>query len=155
MTLKDFFDNNNIKVDIYGDNPNKIENIVGKRVWICDYRNNEKDVCNKPIRHIKPTYVEVCLPTNNKEQVYYSPIHFKEVGKNGKLKSKVIAPYDNTRYRSYTGVSVNIFLSENECKEFYKQQVNKAIHEIKEEIKRVNNFMDSRVEVLENELNYI
>ena len=125
-----------------------LENVVGKRVWICDYRNNNKDVFNKPIRFIKPIYVEVCLPTKERERVYYSPIHFKEVGNNEKLLSKVIAPYDNTGYRTYKGVSLNIFYREDSCKVFFQGQIDNAIDEIKKAEKRHLEYVNSRLDSL-------
>ncbi|WP_336761317.1 hypothetical protein [Paenibacillus sp. USHLN196] len=83
---------------------------IGEEVWICDYRYN--DVDNKAIRHIQPKKVVVVsnedLPKN--KRVYYSEFHFREIKENGKLSSTVIAPYDNTGYRSYGGVSLNIFM---------------------------------------------
>ena len=62
----------------------KLENVVGNQVWICDYRNSEKGADLKPIRNIKPTLVQVCR-NDEKNRVYYSPVHFREVKENGKL----------------------------------------------------------------------
>lgn len=95
----------------------------GDRVWICDYRLNGSPL-EKPIRHVVPT--EVIISHNNtlpkNKTVYYSAYHFRGINKNGTPSSKIIAPYDNTGYRTYTGVSLNIFLDENECRKHYRKQ---------------------------------
>ncbi len=109
-----------------------LENVVGKQVWICDYRNSEKGADLKPIRNIKPTLVQVCI-NDEKNRVYYSPVHFREVKANGKLNSRVIAPYDNTGYRCLTGTSLNIFDTQEECVKCFNRQLGIAIEEVKNE----------------------
>ena len=94
----------------------------GDTLWITDFRFGSDGALNKPIRHVKPTKVKLVsnseLPKN--KTVYYSNYHFRPINKNGETsKSRIIAPYDNTGYRSYTGVSLNIFTDEKECKDFY------------------------------------
>lgn len=93
----------------------------GDRFWVADYRH--KDVTEKPIRHVQPQLVEVTdnaeLPAN--KRVYYADFHFRPVGKAGVLK-QVIAPFDATGFRGYTGVSVGIFTTEAECKAYYVTQ---------------------------------
>lgn len=150
MDLNEFFEKNRVtKKGFYHDvEYSGLDNIVGKRVWICDYRNNGNDIFNKPIRCIKPTYVEVCLPSKRKEEVYYSPIHFKEFGKKGKLLSRVIAPYDNTGFRCYTGVSLNIFDTEIECKAYFKGQIDEAIEEIQKAEEKHRHYVSDRIESL-------
>ncbi|MBT2759973.1 hypothetical protein [Paenibacillus sp. ISL-20] len=95
---------------------------VGEEVWICDYRYN--DIDNQPIRHITPRKVVVVsneeLPKN--KRVYYSNFHFRPVNEKGKVLSQVIAPYDNTGYRAYSGTSLNIFYTREECKQHYLNQ---------------------------------
>lgn len=93
------------------------------KVWVCDYRLN-RNILDKAIRHIVPT--EVIVVSNNElpkgKRVYYSHYHFRKLKKNGEMSSTIIAPYDNTGYRTYEGVSLNIFLTEKECRDFYKTQ---------------------------------
>ena len=98
---------------------------TGDIVWVCDYRFNNRMV-EKPIRHIKPTKVIVCsngdLPKN--KRVYYSNVHFKPLNKKGlPIKSKVIAPYDNTGFRSYAGVALEVFLNKEECFSHYREVI--------------------------------
>lgn len=92
------------------------------QVWVCDFRFD--DYANKPIRHVTPQLVEVTdnalLPKFKK--VYYADHHFRPVLNKGKIGAKIIAPYDNTGFRGYTGNSLNIFLTRLECEEFYKSQ---------------------------------
>lgn len=111
MEFKEFNDN------VLGNTIN-----IGDEVWICDYR--FETVANKPIRHVVPQKVVIednsNLPANKK--IYYSSIHFLPLGKNGKPKKQVIAPFDNTGYRGYTGVSLQIFATEKECREAYVRQ---------------------------------
>lgn len=95
---------------------------IGDKVWICDYRYN--DVQEKAIRHVAPQEVAIVsnedLPKN--KTVYYSDIHFRPIGKKGNTLARIIAPYDNTGYRSYTGVSINIFLTKEDCINHYLKQ---------------------------------
>lgn len=95
---------------------------IGDPVWVVDVRHD--DILNKPIRNIPPTKVSIfgadMLP--ERKRVYYADYHFRMVGKTGKPLAAVIAPYDNTGYRGFTGVSVNIFLTEREAKQFYITQ---------------------------------
>jgi hypothetical protein len=98
----------------------------GETVWICDLRYT--DFANKPIRHVRPTQVMVRPNSETKKKIYYSESHFAVIGKNGKpLKSKIIAPYDTTGYRAYTGTPVSCFCLEKECIQHYKEQVEAAI----------------------------
>lgn len=86
---------------------NSNESVLGKQIWITDYRRGKS---GGYVRHIPPTLVEVTcnseLPKN--KRVYYSEFHFRKV-KNGNVSKEILAPYDNTGYRSYKGVSVNVF----------------------------------------------
>lgn len=92
----------------------------GRVVWICDFR--FKDISNKPIRHIKPKEV---LIRSNKEvtkRVYYSESHFSEINSKGlPVKTSIIPPYDNTGYRSYRGVALNVFDNKEECVAMYNK----------------------------------
>jgi hypothetical protein len=103
---------------------------VGDDVWIVDFR--YEDVLNKPIRNVTPTLVRITsnddLPA--RKTVYYADYHFRPLGKNGAAKATVIAPYDNTGFRGYTGVSVNIFLTEAEAQARYQEQIREAREQI-------------------------
>ena len=88
-----------------------LDNILGKHVWICEYRVNDKAVL-KPIRDVKPMEVVIADANNCKKTIYYSPVYFQPV-KGKKVLSTVIAPIDNTGYRCSPGVSVNIFDTRN------------------------------------------
>lgn len=132
----------------------KLLGIEGKlnyrdKVWICDYRFN--DIQEKPIRHLPPQEVAVIsnteLPKN--KTVYYSEFHFRPLGKKGNVLSSVISPYDNTGYRSYTGVSINIFLDKDECIEHYLNQC----YEIKNEISNEKSRVEKRFDVLSEDIN--
>lgn len=147
MNFKEWLEANNVtvrtvKLDTVYEN---LENILGKQFWICDYRLNEnKD--NKSIRSVTPKLVQVCsneiLPKGKK--VYYSPIHFREI-KNGKTLSTVIAPYDNTGYRSYPGVSVSIFNTERACRDCFEQQCIEAIHAYNTKLEQITKELEARM----------
>ena len=127
-----------------------LEIVIGKKVWICDYRLNSN--CDaKPIRAVKPTFVELTsndeLPPN--KRVYYSPIHFREI-KNNKTTSKIIAPYDNTGYKSFTGVCLNIFENKNDCIEFYKKQLGIAKEQYKNKYNSIKNMIDTKINEIDS-----
>lgn len=121
---------------------------IGDEVWICDYRHD--NINNQPIRNVVPQKVVIednnNLPKN--KRVYYSNVHFLPVGVNGKPKKQVIAPFDNTGYRGYTGVSVQIFLTENECRAAYIKQC----ETIKAQIKEARDLMNARFDAMEQGL---
>lgn len=125
-----------------------IKNSIGLKVWICDYRlNNKADL--KPIRNIRPTLVEI---VDNKDlpkgkNIYYADFHFRPVSKKGKTLKQVIAPFDNTGYRHSTGTSVNIFLDRDNCIECFRQQCGDVkrkyrmkISEIEDKISKVEDI---------------
>jgi len=98
---------------------------VGERIFICDYRQSGG---HKPIRHIRPMEVMIVsndeLPKN--KTVYYSEYHFRPYSeKTGKLLARVIAPFDNTGYRSYTGVKLNMYRTMKEAQDKYNEQYDK------------------------------
>lgn len=93
----------------------KIEDITsgkldGQYVFVCDYR--KKTISEKPIRLIEPQKVFVLSNTETKERVFYSESHLVVLNKKGELTKKIIKPYDNTGYRSYPGIAVNVFDNE-------------------------------------------
>lgn len=127
----------------------KLENVVGKQVWVCDYRNSEKGADLKPIRNIKPLLVQICA-NDEKNSVYYSPVHFKEVKTNGKLNSRVIAPYDNTGYRCLTGTSLNIFEAKEECVKCFNNQLQVAIRDVEKESKSYKKHFEYKLSDLKS-----
>jgi len=102
--------------------------MVGDIVWVCDFR--KPDLDKKPIRHVKPTKVIIKsnedLPKN--KTVYYSMNHFSPINNKGKATSKIISPVDNTGYRSFSGVEINVFDNEVECKAYYRCQCQDVIN---------------------------
>jgi len=98
----------------------------GKIVWICDYRFT--DFANKASRHVPPQRVLVRNNEETKKRVYYSESHFVGLNSKGQpVESKTISPFDTTGYRSSTGVPVNVFDSEMECKAYYAAQCSEAL----------------------------
>lgn len=100
--------------------------VVGNRVYIVDIRMSDG---NAYIRHVEPTLVEI---TNNSElpkgkNIYYSNYHFRKVGKKGNVLKQIIAPFDNTGYRAYTGVSVYVFNTYEEAVDKYNSQLDEVI----------------------------
>lgn len=90
------------------------------------------------------------LPPN--KRVYYSDHHFRPLGKKGEPISTVIAPYDNTGYRTYTGISLNIFFNEKECKDFYVNQCKVNIQRIEEAKIRSSQYFDQKISEIETEM---
>ncbi len=127
-----------------------LENVLGKMVWICDYRANE-DPKKKPIRNIEPTPVVVTDAKETNKTIYYSPIYFRPV-KKGHVMSKVIAPMDNTGFRGYTGESVNIFYTVEDCVKCYREQVRQAKAIYKKELARITSLFSERIEELDASL---
>jgi len=128
----------------------------GKKLWICDFRFSDYNN-SKPIRHIKPVQVLVCsnsdLPKN--KTVYYSESHLKKISKKGEpLKSGIIAPFDNTGYRSYTGTPLNAFDDKKECIEFYKKQCESVAKGWKEWRKNKIEFIDKQIQDIYDNIDY-
>ncbi|AYB37610.1 hypothetical protein [Brevibacillus laterosporus] len=125
---------------------------AGDIVYICDYRFNNID--QQPIRHIIPQRVMVFsnsdLPKGKK--VYYSEHHFRPLNKKDKPLSRIIAPYDNTGYRSYKGVSLNIFFTKEECIKHYQQQCKQNIKEYeKAKIDKLN-YYENKINEIKEEM---
>ena len=125
-------------------------NILGKHVWICDYRVNDKAVL-KPIRDVKPMEVVIADANNCKKTIYYSPVYFQPV-KGKKVLSTVIAPIDNTGYRCSSGVSVNIFDTREECVKCYREQVRQADEISEKEKALIIKEFDARMQILNDSL---
>ena len=121
----------------------------GQRLWICDLRYN--DYHKKPIRHIKPTEVLVVSKNEVSKKIYYSNSCFLKLNKKGiALKSSIIPLFDNTGYRSYTGVALNCFDNKEECIACYKSQINKAISELEKHLKYVTSETKNKIAEFQN-----
>lgn len=122
--------------------------ITGEFVWITDCRNSDK---NKYIRHIKPTKVQIFnnydLPKNKK--VYYSNYHFRKLNSKGEAIKQIIAPYDNTGYRSYAGVAVQVFNTYEEAVQQYNSMLDEVVETYKNRISEIQRHID---ETLENKI---
>lgn len=127
-----------------------LENVIGKMVWICDYRANA-DPTKKPIRNIKPTQVVVTDANESKKPIYYSPVYFRPVNET-KVSSTIIAPIDNTGYRCCSGTSVNIFYTKEECVKCYREQVRQAGEVYEKEKARIIADFDKRMVELDKSL---
>ena len=99
---------------------------IGQELWVCDYR--YKDFNNKPIRHVKPTKVNCVSNTETDEKIYYSECFFRE----GEKKSSIIRLYDNTGYRMYPGIPLQVFTTEEECRAEFSAQKKKLRKEFLE-----------------------
>lgn len=55
----------------YWETVENLDNVIGKKVWICDFRNNEKNVFGKPIRAISPRQVMVFDADNAKKHAHH------------------------------------------------------------------------------------
>jgi hypothetical protein len=113
----------------------------GEYVWVCDFRHN--NIFEKPIRHVAPERVLVRsnteIPTKTSAHgkvyqvrtIYYSESHFVRLSKKtGKPIKSMYAPFDNTGYRSYTGVPLNIFDNEAECQACYRELKLKVLEQL-------------------------
>ena len=102
---------------------------VGKRVWICDFR--QPDLNKKPIRHVQPIEVVVCsnedLPKG--KTIYYSENHFRKIGAKGMTKD-IIPVFDNTGYRFASGTPVQVFDNPEECYAAYNVMADAIINEL-------------------------
>lgn len=117
------------------------DDIVGKKVWITDIRLSDG---NAFIRHVPPQEVMIFsntdLPKN--KRVYYSNYHFRKLNSKGEPLKQIIAPYDNTGYRSYTGVSVRVFNNEEDALDEYNSMIDKVIEEYEGRIAVINKHIE-------------
>jgi hypothetical protein len=93
----------------------------GQLIWVCDFR--QDDLNKKPIRNISPTQVKVRPNTETRNRVNYSQSFTSPLNKKtGVPLSKEIKIFDNTGWRSYTGVALAAFTTEEECMAHYATQ---------------------------------
>lgn len=104
----------------------------GDVVYVCDYR--KPDLDNKPIRNVRPTkcivYTKADFEKAAKKwpNVYYSNTVLVPLNKKDEpLWSKPIKVFDNTGYRSYTGVPAEFFDNMEECVAAYNESVQEVI----------------------------
>ena len=90
-------------------------------IWVCDFR--QYDMTQKPIRNVRPTQVKVRPNTETKNTIYYSESFMSPLSKKtGEPLSKEIKIFDNTGWRSYAGVPLAAFTTEEECVAHYITQ---------------------------------
>lgn len=125
---------------------------AGDSFWVTDFRHD--NVLEKPIRNVKPTEVRLFpndeLPKNKK--VYYADYHFRPYGKTGKVMAQIIAPYDNTGFRSYTGNSLNIFLSKDEAEAHYIAQCEIVRKQVADEMDKVKAKLDKVLDSIDESI---
>lgn len=91
----------------------------GQIVWICDLRYTDFNI--KAARDISPKKVIVRPTSDTSKTVYYSNSFFSEIKNEKVVNSSIIKIYDNTGYRSFPGVPLNIFTTEEEAQDEYKR----------------------------------
>lgn len=125
---------------------------IGDDVWICDFRH--ENVMEKPIRNVKPQRVRIESNDNlpPRKRVYYADFHFLPYGVNGNVKKQVIAPFDNTGFRGYTGIAVKIFFNETDCREFFTEQCKIVKEKLIKTRKSMVESIDIRLKNLEQEM---
>jgi len=118
---------------------------VGDKIWICDYRYNNRTI-EKPIRHVKPTHVIVDSNENlpKGKRIYYSEYHFKVVKNN-----KIIGPFDNTGYRSLSGIAVQVFYTEQEAVSYYSKRCSEIKNEAIKERDLIVQEYNNKIKELE------
>lgn len=115
-----------------------------KVFYICDFR---KEYDKKPIRHVKPTRVMVRCNSEVDKRIYYSNSHFVPFSEStGKVLKKVIAVYDNTGYRSYTGVPLKVFDNLEDCQDYYNQQVDEYVQILENKKKNIINQLQNEID---------
>lgn len=117
---------------------------IGDKVWICDYRFD--DPTNKPMRNIAPQQVFIMDKSSTKKRIYYSDFYFAPISAKGTPLATVIAPFDNTGFRGYTGISVNVFLDEKDCREHFVKQCEEARNKIVKARDAFTKKMNERIE---------
>lgn len=125
-------------------------NLNGQIVWICDYRRPDKT--KKAIRNVPPTQVVVRNKEEAKKKIYYSESFFSPLKSNGEPSSKEISLFDNTGFRSFTGVALNVFDNEEECIEKWNSSIQEEIEHYQKKKQTVLNEIDSHIETLNNSI---
>lgn len=120
----------------------------GEYVYICDYRRT--DFSKKASRNVEPTKVLVRSNTETNKRVYYSNSHFVKLRKDGTPSSKVIGLFDNTGFRSYTGVALKVFDNEAECNAQWNDDIKVVEQKLLDKRARVHQEIDNELLDLTN-----
>jgi hypothetical protein len=97
----------------------------GEIIWVCDIR--KPDLHKKAIRSVQPTRVMVRPISECTQRIYYSESFLSPLNKKDEPLSKVIKVYDNTGYRSYAGIGLFGFTTEEECRGHFATQCKEII----------------------------
>lgn len=93
---------------------------IGKDVWVTDVRLSQKE---ELIRNIHAERFVIVPASDAGRTIYYADHVLQKYGKKGKPIKQFISIYDTTGFRSYPGVSVNIYFNERDAKEKLIQQL--------------------------------
>lgn len=97
---------------------------VGKDLWIAEVnRKTERG------RYVTPQLAQLTPNSEAGKTIYYSSNYFKPYSDKGKLLKKVVAIFDNTGFRSFTGNPISVFDNEAECKQWFNEQIQVIIDE--------------------------
>jgi hypothetical protein len=124
-------------------------NFIGQEVYVCDFRWDDFD--KRPARNIRPTKVLIRDISETTKRIYYSNVFLSEIKKENLLKSSMIKIYDNTGYRSFPGVPLNIFTTENEAIKYYIKMKDAVVGKFKE----YRDMKLSHINLIEEELKNI
>lgn len=117
-----------------------------KIVFVCDYRRPDKN--KKPIRNVPPTRV-VIIPSDHPvlkdKPVYYSDSVFSVPKMDDTPTSKIIKVFDNTGYRSFTGVPLNVFETYSECAIHWQSMIKEEILYLEESKKTALSEIDKDI----------
>jgi hypothetical protein len=118
------------------------EKVEGKKVYIVDVRLSDG---NAFLRNVPPTEVIITcnseLPKNKK--VYYSNYHFRKLNKKGEPLKQIVAPFDNTGFRSYSGTSVNVFETYEEAAQKYNKQLDEIVEHYGYRVSELNKLIEN------------
>lgn len=135
-----------MKIDI-----NKITDgaMDGATIWVCDYR--QPDLNKKPIRNVAPVQVVVRPESDSRNTIYYSNSYMSPLSKKtGEPLSKEIKVFDNTGYRSYSGVAISAFTEQAECIAHYNHQIGEIKAILEEQLKHIVENQVNRIAAMEN-----
>jgi len=114
----------------------------GEIVWVCDYR--IPDLNKKAIRAVHPTRTVILNESETSSNIYYSKSYFAPLDSKGKAKRTVISPADNTAYRSYPGIPLHVFTTEEECNDCYNEQCNVIIAAIDKKLASIVDELETQ-----------
>lgn len=100
----------------------------GELVWVCDYR--RPDLHKKAARNVPVQKVLVVSSDDLNQKIYYSNSAFLKLNKNGLATKQVVKLFDNTGFRTYAGVPLNVFDNESECVACWNRQIGDVVESI-------------------------